>query len=101
MVLQYFAALLLFISYSIQAMETVEDEYVMCMSSAMTLINNERPKEYWESFVSQYWRNNESEREELKNIFSKPRHITYCDSDIVGNQFVADMVPHMMQSNKK
>ena len=103
MILQYFIVLFLCVSGSIQAMEIMEDkdEYVMCMSSAMTLINKEHPQEYWETVVSQNWNNNESEREKFKDRFSKPRYITYSDNDIVGNQFVADILPHMIRSNQK
>lgn len=77
-----------------------ENEYVMCMAPMMTLVSKGCSKEYWETACRQAWKNDQSVRENFENIFRKPQPNT-SHNDVVGNQFIADMVPNMMQLNKE
>jgi ankyrin repeat protein len=125
---KYFAALVLFASYSAQSMDKVantkqrrEDIYVMCMAPMMRLVNGGLASEeawmtlvdagcsqdYCEAFARQNWKKNKADRRKFKNIFCNPQltiadalpTISY-DSYAVGDGFVVDMMPHMLKFNK-
>jgi len=101
MVLQYFVTFLLFISCSTQTMEITEDVYVICVAPMMTLVNKGCSKEYWETVARQNWNNNKFEQENFRNILCNSHSVSSLGNDVVGNEFVAEMVPLMMQLNKE
>ena len=115
---KYFAALFLFTSYSAQSMEittsstkindlaitvisSIENEYVMCTAPMMMLMSKANSKEFCEMVLRRDWKNNKSVRRDFKDIFRNPQPITSLGDDIVGNKFVAGMVPLMKLFNKK
>ncbi len=101
------AALFLFISYNAQCMDIThcpknskEDEFIMCMASMLTVCNKVYSQEEFEMFCRQNWNNNKAMRQNFKSFLRNPQPITSHEDAVVGNEFVADMVPHMMVFNK-
>ena len=107
---QYFAALFLFISYNAQCMdiahcsqqikEVKKDEFVMCIVPMVMLLNRDCPEEYLEKLCRENWSNYKSVRQKFKTVLRNPQPITRRADVVVGDEFVAEMVPRMMGLNK-